>query len=189
MAHLQKLKFYSVGLLLGLVLAGCSPVNQGQAAVHPVFDIESFVGERFTDQSSLFRFELESSITKENGNDRLLYTLTITPTTDEVYKETIVTASLDEAWLERLTDPNRNTVYFGTDKNTPILLDRNSTSHQGLITDIVKYVEPGYSNEQLAAYLKKPVKVRLKYQDQVIRQTVEPTRILLNGVVQPGPDS
>lgn len=182
---IKKVKITIIVILMLLVFTSCSTFNGNQIVSgqsHPVFDIESFDSSNFTDTSDLFRYDVVSSISKDTDKELLTYTLTITPNTDQIFKDVTVTASLDETWMSSLADKNRNTLFFGTDKKNPILMDRNSNSNKGLISDIGKYLEEGVSPEQMERLLRMPVRIRIKYQDQTINQTVIPNKIIMYGI-------
>lgn len=151
--------------------------------VHPVFDIAEFDSSNFTDTTDLFSFNLETSVIKKDGNDLLVYSLTASPTTDQIYKDVTVTASLNEKILEILADKNKIFLYFGTDKADPIIINKNSESYKGLIADkaIGMASEPKFTNQQLLPYLKYPVKVRMKYSDKTINLTIVPSTITIYG--------
>ena len=151
--------------------------------VHPVFDIAEFDSSTFTDTTDLFSFNLEVAVTKGDEKIDLFYTLTITPTNDEIYNDVTVTASLNEKLLEILVDQHRNFLYFGTDKANPIIMDKNSESYKGLIADktIHKAVAGNLTDQQLLPYLKSPLKVKIKYSEKIINLMVVPTTIFIYG--------
>ena len=197
---LRTRPLFKIVFLLGMVitLGSCSnistPNNSTSSSsetktitvasdVHPVFDIAEFDSNTFTDTTDLFSFNLEAAVTKSDGKGDLFYTLTLSPTTDEVYSDVTVTASLDERLLEILIDQHRNFLYFGTDKANPIIIDKNSDSYKGLIADktIRNAVAGDLTSQQLLPYLKYPIKVKIKYSDKTINLMVVPTTIFVYG--------
>lgn len=60
----------------------------------------------------------------------------ITPKINERIENIVVKASLDSIWSEILLDKNRNTLYFGTNKDQPFSMEKESSTDKGLISDI-----------------------------------------------------
>lgn len=182
----KKIKVLITVMLMVIVFTSCNIFNKNQIGVnnqsHPIFDIENFDSNSFTDSSNLFKYDLLSSISKKENNELITYSLTITPNTDQIFNDVTVTASLDEAWMNWLQDKNRNTLFFGTDKKQPILMDRNSESNKGLISDVGKILEEGVAPEQIKNLLSLPIKIRIKFQDKIITETVIPNKILIYGI-------
>lgn len=185
----RKSKVTLTLVLILFIISSCGYFNENQIAFsnksHPIFDIENFDSNSFTDTTDLFRYDVVSSISKNNNKDLVNYTLTITPNSDELYSDVTVTASLDDTWLDFLLDKNRNTLFFGTDRKNPIIIDRTSQSNKGLISDIGKYLEDEVTPEQVKNLLKMPIKIRIKYQGQIINQTITPVRIIIYGIEEP----
>lgn len=185
MSICKKFKVTITGILMAMLFSSCSSFYENQMAFnnqsHPVFDIENFDSCSFSDKSDLFKYDLTASIDKKENKNLITYELTITPNTDQIINDVTVTASLDESWSNWLLDKNRNTLFFGTDKKNPIWMDRNSDSYRGLISEIGKYLEEEVSSEQMKNLLVLPIKIRIKYQDTIITETLKPNKILLYG--------
>ena len=91
---------------------------------HPVFDIKDFDKFRFDETSQIFNFDVQSAVSIIKGRKLISYLLVITPIINKRIENIVVTASLDSIWSEILTDKNRNTLYFGTNKDQPFLESR-----------------------------------------------------------------
>ncbi len=61
-------------------------------------------------------------------------------------------------------------------------MDRNSESNKGLISDVGKILEEGVAPEQIKNLLSLPIKIRIKFQDKIITETVIPNKILIYGI-------
>jgi|LSQX01.1.fsa_nt_gb hypothetical protein len=148
---------------------------------HPVFDIKDFDKFRFDETSQIFNFDVQSAVSIIDGRNLISYLLVITPKINERIENIVVTASLDPKWSEILTDKNRNTLYFGTNKDQPFSMENGSSTEKGLISDIGKYLQDDIAPEKAKDFLKLPIKIVIKYNNKISSFTIKPSKILFLG--------
>lgn len=186
---MKKLSLFALAILL-LGFSACDHPSPGTLPIsvsdhsnglsqmtHPVFDIKNFNQYPFDETSQLFNFSVQSAVSQREGRNVISYLLMITPKDEEKTENIVVTASLDPKWLECLTDKNRNTLYFGTKKDEPFNMQKGSSSEKGLISDIRKNLQDDISLDKVKDYLKLPIKIVVKVNDNTSSFTISPTKI------------
>lgn len=170
-------------------LAGKTTINPTNGEItsssseitHPVFDIKDFDKFLFDETSQIFNIDVQSAVSIIDGRNLISYLLVLTPKIDERIENIVVTASLDPKWSEILTDKNRNTLYFGTNKDQPFSMEKKSSTEKGLISDIGKYLQDDIAPEKAKDFLKLPIKIVIKYNNKISSFTIKPSKILFLG--------